>query len=113
MVHVEISHAPIPEKFEIEEEVDKFLKKFERIWDIKSFKLNVDVYSPAGRKKYSIHAKVRASGKIFVLKASGWDVPSTIKLLFERIGKKIGKSLKKEKEKKVKISRKVKIKRVS
>ncbi|MEM5829589.1 MAG: hypothetical protein QW040_02725 [Candidatus Aenigmatarchaeota archaeon] len=108
MVQVEISHAPIPEKFEIEEEVSKFLKKFEKIWKITSLKLDVDVHSPAGRKKYSFHAKVKASDKIFVAKAYGWDIPSALKLLFERLGKKIGKSLKKEKKKGIEISRKMK-----
>lgn len=108
MAIVEISNAPIPEKFEIEEEVNKFLKKFEKIWDITSFKLDVDVYSPAGRKKYSLHAKVKARDKIFIAQASGWDVPSVIKLLLDRLGRKIGKSLKKERKEEIEISRKIK-----
>ncbi|MEM5772644.1 MAG: hypothetical protein QXL86_00210 [Candidatus Aenigmatarchaeota archaeon] len=112
MAQVEISHAPIPEKFEIEEEVGKFLEKNEKIWNITSFKLDVDVHSPEGRKKYSLHAQVKASDEIFVAQASGWDVPSALKLLFERLGKKIGKSLKKKKEEKIEISRKLKMRKV-
>jgi ribosome-associated translation inhibitor RaiA len=110
MANVEISHAEIPEKFEIEEEVKRFLEKFEERWKIASFKLDVDTYSPGGRKKYSMHARVKASDVLFVAKASGWDIPSTVKLLFERLGKKIGKSLKKKKREKIEISRKLKMK---
>ncbi|MEM5879401.1 MAG: HPF/RaiA family ribosome-associated protein [Candidatus Aenigmatarchaeota archaeon] len=112
MAQVEISHAPIPEKFEIEEEVGKFLEKFEKIWNIQNFRLDVDVHSPEGRKKYSFHAKVKASDEIFVVQASGWDVPSALNLLFDRLGKKIGKILKKKKEEKIEVSRKLKMKAV-
>lgn len=108
MADVEISNAPIPEKFEIEEEVSKFLQKFEKVWNITKLKVDVDVYSPSGRKKYSLHAKVKARDKIFVAKADGWDVPSALKLLLDRLGKKIGKGLKKERKKKIEISRKMK-----
>lgn len=98
---VEISHAEIPEKLEIEEEVRKFLEKFEKRWEIKKFKIDVDVHSPAGRKKYSMHAHVIASDRLFLAHASGWDVPSTLDMLFERLEKKIGKTLKRLKTKKV------------
>ncbi|MEM5853081.1 MAG: HPF/RaiA family ribosome-associated protein [Candidatus Aenigmatarchaeota archaeon] len=98
-IQVEISHAEVPEKFEIEEEVKKFLEKFGKRWKITRFKLDVDVHSPAGRKKYSMHAKVFASDKIFFANASGWDIPTTLDLLFERLSKRIGKNLKRIKEK--------------
>jgi hypothetical protein len=111
MADVEISHAEIPEKLEIEEEVGKFLEKYEKIWGITSFKLDVDTYSPGGRKKYSMHARVKASDILFTAKAFGWDVPSTLKLLFERLGKKIGKSLKRKKEEKIEVLRKLKMKK--
>jgi ribosome-associated translation inhibitor RaiA len=111
VVDVEISRAEIPEKLEIEEEVRKFLEKFKERWDITSFRLDVDTYSPGGRKKYSMHAKVKTSDVLFIVKASGWDVPSTLKLLFERLEKKIGKKLKKKKEEKIEIPRKLMMKK--
>lgn len=96
---VEISNVEMPEKLEIEEEVQKFLEKFGERWNITKFKINVDVHSPAGRKKYSMHAKVIAEDKLFIARASSWDVPTTLDLLFERLSKRIGKSLKRMKEK--------------
>jgi ribosome-associated translation inhibitor RaiA len=97
-VKVEISNIGIPEKLEIEEEVKKFLEKFQKRWEISELKIDVDVHSPKGRKKYSMHAKALASDILFTAKASSWDVPSTLKLLFERLSKKIGKELKRKKK---------------
>lgn len=103
---VEISNVELPEKLEIQEEVQKFLEKFSERWKISKFKLDVDVHSPEGRKKYSFHAKVIASDKVFTIKAVGWDVPSTMKDLLDKLGRKIGKSLKKEKKEKIAKGRK-------
>jgi len=97
---IEISRVEIPEKREIEEEIQKFLDRFQERWKISEFKLDVDTYSPKGRKKYSMHAKVTASDMLFVAKASGWNVPSTLAMLLERLEKMIGKKLKRKKIKK-------------
>jgi ribosome-associated translation inhibitor RaiA len=91
----EISHANFPEKLEIQEEVQKFLNKFQVMWKISKFKLHIDTYSAKGRKKYSMHAKVIASDILFNAKASSWNIPSTLDILFERLSKMIGKELKK------------------
>jgi len=97
---VEISHAEVPEKSEIEEEVQEFLGKFEERWKISEFKLDVDIHDAKGRKKYSIHAKVIASDILFTVKANSWGIPSTLKILFEKLEKMIGKKLKRMKIKK-------------
>ncbi|MEM7826349.1 MAG: hypothetical protein QW451_01825 [Candidatus Aenigmatarchaeota archaeon] len=101
MAIVEISNIGLPEKLEIQEEVEKFLQKFGKRWNISKFKIDVDVHSPEGRKKYSMHAKVVASDFLFTAKAVGWDVPSTLDDLFEKLGRKIGKSLKRKKKEKI------------
>ena len=93
---VEISNASFPEKLEIQEEVKKFLDKFQKIWGISRLKIHVDTYSPKGRKKYSMHAQAIASDILFNVESSDWDVPSTLNLLFERLSKRIGKELKKK-----------------
>jgi ribosome-associated translation inhibitor RaiA len=95
---IEISNIGIPERLEIEEDVKKFLDKFQKRWKISKLKIDVDVHSPGGRLKYSMHAKAIASDILFISDASGWDVPSTLKLLFEKLSKKIGKELKRKKE---------------
>ncbi|MEM5794100.1 MAG: hypothetical protein QXS48_02405 [Candidatus Aenigmatarchaeota archaeon] len=107
MATVEISHAILPEKLEIQEEVKKFLEKFEERWKISSFKLDVRTYSPGGRKKYSFHAKVVASDKVFIAKASSWDIPSTLSILLKKLEREIGKKLKKERLKKISTARKI------
>lgn len=104
---VEISHVKIPEKLEIQEEIQKFLNKFQTRWNISKFKLDVDTHSPGGRLKYSMHARVIASETMFNIKASGWDIPSTLDILFKKMGKTIGKELKKERTRKISISRKI------
>lgn len=104
---VEISHAKVPEKLEIQENIQKFLDKFQDRWNISKFKLDVDTHSPGGRLKYSMHARVIASETIFNFKAIGWDIPSTLSSLFEKIGKTIGKELKKERTEKITASRKI------
>jgi ribosome-associated translation inhibitor RaiA len=104
---IEISHAPIPEKLEIQEEIKKFLDKFQDRWKISRIRLNVDVHSPGGRLKYSIHAKMIASDILFNVRASGWDVPSTLNILFEKLSKMVGKELKKRRMEKISISRKI------
>lgn len=107
MAVIEISHAILPEKLEIQEEVKKFLEKFEERWKISSFKIVVKVYSPKGRKKYSFHARVVASSKVFLAEASSWDVPSTLSILLKKLEKEIGKKLKKERQEKISTSRKI------
>jgi len=97
---VEISHAEVPEKSEIEEEVKEFLGKFQERWKISEFKLDVDIHDAKGRKKYSMHAKVIASDILFTAKTSSWGIPSTLKILFEKLEKMIGKELKRKKIKK-------------
>lgn len=97
---VEISHVEVPEKIEIQEEVQEFLEKFQERWEISEFKLDVDTHSPKGRKKYSMHAKVIASDILFTAKASSWDIPSTLNILFEKLERMIGKKLKRKKIKK-------------
>lgn len=111
MVTVEISNAELPEKFEIQEELQKFLDKFQERWKITSFKVYVDTHSEKGRKKYSMHVKVVASDRLFVVKAYGWDIPSTLSKLFEKLSKIIGKELKKKRQTEVSTSRKLLIKR--
>ena len=96
-----------------QEEVQKFLEKFKERWKISEFKLDVDTYSPEGRKKNSMHTRVTASDKLFVAKASGWDIPSTLRILFEKLSKEIGKKLKKERIEKISTSRKLLFKRLS
>ncbi len=110
MAVFEISHAVLPEKLEIQEEVKKFLEKFEERWKISSFRLVVKLYSPGGRKKYSLHAKVIASDKTFIARASSWDIPSTISILLKKLEREIGKELKKERLEKISTSRKILIK---
>jgi ribosome-associated translation inhibitor RaiA len=107
MAEVEISHADLPEKLEIQEGIQKFLEKFEERWKISSFKLTVRTYSPGGRKKYSFHAKVIASSKNFTAKASSWDVPSTLNSLLKKLEREIGKKLKRERQEKISTSRKI------
>lgn len=99
-VLVEISHAEKPEELEIKEEIQKFLEKFQERWKVSKFKLDVDTHSPKGRKKYSMHSRVIASDILFTAKASGWDIPSTLNLLLEKLEKMIGKKLKRKKIKK-------------
>ncbi len=108
MVEVEISHAEMPEKLEIQEGIQKFLEKYEERWKISSFRLTVKVYSREGRKKYSFHAKVTASSQNFIAKASSWDVPSTLNSLFEKLEREIGKKLKRNRQEKILTSRKIK-----
>ena len=98
-MQIEISHAHLPEKLEIQEEIQKFLEKFRERWKISSFKLDVKTYSPEGRKKYSMHAKVVASDVLFTAKASGWDIPSALSLLLEKLEKMISKKIEKMKPK--------------
>lgn len=101
MVLVEISHADMPEKMEIEEGVRKFLGKFEKRWKITKFKLDVDSYAKDGRKKYSMHAHVIAEDRTYIAKVHSWDMPSTLGELFEKLGKEIGKEQKKERQQKI------------
>ncbi|MEM7825442.1 MAG: HPF/RaiA family ribosome-associated protein [Candidatus Aenigmatarchaeota archaeon] len=107
MANVEISHTIFPEKLEIQEEIKKFLEKFEGRWKISSFRVVVKTYSQKGRKKYSFHAKVIASDKIFIAKASSWDIPSTISILLKKLEREIGKKLKRERQEKILMSRKI------
>ncbi|MCS7106422.1 MAG: hypothetical protein NZ942_03835 [Candidatus Aenigmarchaeota archaeon] len=107
MATIEISHAILPEKLEIKEEVEKFLEKFEKRWKISSLKIDVRTYSREGRKKYSFHAKIVASDKIFIAKASSWDITSTLSILFKKLEREIGKKLKKERLKKISTARKI------
>jgi len=109
---VEISHADLPEKLEIQEGIQNFLEKFKERWKISKFKLDVGIYSPKERKKYSMHAKVIASDKLFLAKASGWDIPSTLSMLFEKLGKEIGKKLKKDRIERISTSRKLLLERL-
>jgi len=107
MANVEISHIGVPERMELEQNVQKFLEKFEKRWKIASIKIDVDVQKKDGRRKYSMHAKIIASDEVFFAKDSGWDIPSTVGLLFERLSKEIGKKLKKERQVKISTSRKL------
>ena len=111
-VLVEISNIDMPEKLEIQEGIKKFLEKYQDRWEISSFRIHVDTYGQEGRKKYSFHAKVTASGELFMAKAVSWDIGSTLSTLFEKLGKEIGKNLKKERMEKISTSRKLFKKRV-
>lgn len=113
MVIVEISHVKLPEKLEIQEEIQKFLDKFQERWKITNLKVYVDIHSEKGRKKYSIHAKIIASDNLFNVKASSWDIPSTMSILFEKLSKTIGKKLKKKRLQKISTSRKLLLKELS
>lgn len=109
---IDISHADMPEKLEIQEGVQKWLKKFMERWKISSFRVYVKTYGQGNRKKYSIHAKVTASSELFMAEAVSWDIPSTLSMLFEKLGKEIGKKLKEEREVKISTYRKLVKKRV-
>ncbi len=104
---VEISHADMPERMEIEDAVQKFLQKFGQRWKIAKFKLDVDAYAKDGRKKYSMHAHVIAADKTYIAKSHNWDIPSTLSELFEKLGKEIGKEQKKERQQNISTRRKL------
>lgn len=76
---------------DINREVERFLEKVERLFEIESIFLYFDCYKRGGRVKHSIRARMKTNVGLFVAHAWNWEVMKCLQNVLSKLEREVKK----------------------